>query len=97
MCGNIANLLGVQSVTPQAIAYVAVQVCPFTRVQNPVDDLISPNSQLHFALSSATSWNKTDGCFSYPIFYNNIVDFFENTPGPAADVHIQELLSWWTT
>jgi hypothetical protein len=47
-------------------------------------------------MSSATSWNETDGCFSYPVFYNNIVDFFENMPGPAAQTQVQALLSWWT-
>jgi hypothetical protein len=27
-CGNVTNLLGIWSVSPRAIAYVAVQVCP---------------------------------------------------------------------
>jgi hypothetical protein len=52
--------------------------------------------QLRFALSSAAAWNENDGCFSYPVFYNNIVDFFEDTPGPTAQAHTQSLLSWWT-
>jgi hypothetical protein len=53
-------------------------------------------TQLRFSLSSATSWNENDGCFSYPVFYNNIIDFFEHTPGSAAQTEVRVLLSWWT-
>jgi len=53
-------------------------------------------TQLQFSLSSATSWNKDDGCFSYPGFYNNMVDFFEHAPGPMAKAEVRALLSWWT-
>ncbi|KAG1840743.1 hypothetical protein F4604DRAFT_1939926 [Suillus subluteus] len=28
---------------------------------------------------------------------NNIVDFFEDAPGPAARARVRELLEWWTT
>jgi hypothetical protein len=74
--GNVARLLGMRSVTPRSIAYVAVQ--------------------LRYALSSAAAWNENDGSFCYPVFYNHIVDFFENPPGAAAQAHVQSLLSWWT-
>jgi hypothetical protein len=47
-------------------------------------------------MSNASAWNENDGCFSYVIFYNNIVDFFEMTPGPKSQRQAQELLSWWT-
>ena len=91
--GHIASLLGLRSVTPRSIAYIAVQVrgspsILFLEAEIPM--------QLRFALSSAAAWNENDGCFSYPIFYNNILDFFEDTPGPAAQAHAQDLLSWWT-
>jgi hypothetical protein len=56
----------------------------------------SHSAQLRFSLSNAAAWNETDGCFSYPVFYNNIIDLFEATPGPAAQTRAQALLSWWT-
>ncbi|KAN0081294.1 hypothetical protein V8E55_008918 [Tylopilus felleus] len=43
--------------------------------------------QLHFALSSATTWNLQDDNFDYEVFYNNIVDC-EGTGN-------RELLLWW--
>jgi hypothetical protein len=83
-----------RSATPCAIAYVAVQV---NASENGAKGIIlTAISQLRFALSSATSWNEQDGCFNYPMFYNNIVDFFEDTPGPAAQADVHVLLSWWT-
>jgi hypothetical protein len=84
-----------RSVTGRAIAYTAVQV------SNPLlgytqEWRLDTFTQLRFSLSSANSWNLNDGCFSYPVFYNNIVDFFENTPGPVAQAEVRSLLSWWT-
>lgn len=52
--------------------------------------------QLRFSLSNASAWNEEDGCFSYVLFYNNIVDFFELTPGPASKKRSSELLNWWS-
>ncbi|KAG1811596.1 hypothetical protein EV424DRAFT_1542475 [Suillus variegatus] len=52
--------------------------------------------QIRFALSNITSWRTVDGDFDYEIFWNNIVDFFENAPGPAARARLSELLEWWT-
>jgi hypothetical protein len=52
--------------------------------------------QLRFSLSNASAWNENDGCFSYPVFYNNICDFFEDVPGTVAQGHTKSLLSWWT-
>ncbi|KAG2089536.1 hypothetical protein BD769DRAFT_1372030 [Suillus cothurnatus] len=51
---------------------------------------------MRFALSSITSWRNIDGDFDYEIFWNNIVDFFEDAPGPAARARVNELLEWWT-
>ena len=91
--GNVANLLGMRSVTPRAIAYVAVQV---TASPLTLTTLLITLQQLCFALSSATTWNKNDGCFNYPTFYNSIVDFFEAPPGPVSQAQAQAFLLWWT-
>ncbi|KAG2359933.1 hypothetical protein BDR07DRAFT_1291092, partial [Suillus spraguei] len=39
--------------------------------------------QVHFALSNISSWHTIDSDFDYEGFWNNIVDFFENVPGPV--------------
>ncbi|KAG1896006.1 uncharacterized protein F5891DRAFT_1193646 [Suillus fuscotomentosus] len=52
--------------------------------------------QIRFALSNITSWRTVDGDFDYQIYWSNIVDFFENAPGPAARGRVNELLEWWT-
>jgi hypothetical protein len=54
------------------------------------------NCQLHFNLQTASSWTAVYGGFDYHGLYNYIVDFFEDTPGPAAKKRAQELLYWWT-
>ncbi|KAG1880607.1 hypothetical protein C8R48DRAFT_588307 [Suillus tomentosus] len=51
---------------------------------------------IRFALSNITSWRTVDGDFDYQIYWSNIVDFFENAPGPAARGRVNELLEWWT-
>ncbi|KAG1814927.1 hypothetical protein EV424DRAFT_1348657 [Suillus variegatus] len=52
--------------------------------------------QVRFALSSVSSWRTVDGDFDYEGFWNNIVDFFEDVPGPVAQRRIAKLLEWWT-
>lgn len=52
--------------------------------------------QIRFALSNITSWRIVDGDFDYQIFWNNIVDFFEDAPGPAAQARVNELFEWCT-
>ncbi|KAG1812252.1 uncharacterized protein BJ212DRAFT_1276965, partial [Suillus subaureus] len=52
--------------------------------------------QVRFALSCITSWCTVDGDFNYQLFWNNIVDFFEDAPGPAVQVRLNGLLEWWT-
>lgn len=52
--------------------------------------------QIRFALSSITSWRTIDGDFDYQMFWNNIVDFFEDPPGPAARGRVNDTLEWWT-
>ncbi|KAG2112757.1 hypothetical protein BD769DRAFT_1364416 [Suillus cothurnatus] len=51
---------------------------------------------IRFALSNITSWRTIDGDFDYQIFWNNIVDFFEEAPGAAARYRVDQLLEWWT-
>ncbi|KAG2120017.1 hypothetical protein DEU56DRAFT_760922 [Suillus clintonianus] len=52
--------------------------------------------QIRFALSNITSWRALDGDFDYQIFWDNIMDFFDDAPGPAARARVRELLEWWT-
>ncbi|KAG1811124.1 uncharacterized protein BJ212DRAFT_1483796 [Suillus subaureus] len=52
--------------------------------------------QVCFALSGVTSWRTIDGDFDYEMFWNNIVDFFEDVPGPVAQCRVTQLLKWWT-
>ncbi|KAJ7217139.1 hypothetical protein GGX14DRAFT_561657 [Mycena pura] len=51
--------------------------------------------QQRFNLSDTTHWNEVDGAFDYSVYYNNIVDFFENAPGRTSQKKAQELLAWW--
>ncbi|KAG1895899.1 uncharacterized protein F5891DRAFT_926452, partial [Suillus fuscotomentosus] len=51
---------------------------------------------VHFALSSISSWRTIDGDFDYEGFWNNIVDFFKEVPGPVARRRVSKLLEWWT-
>ncbi|KAI6032694.1 hypothetical protein F5J12DRAFT_712857, partial [Pisolithus orientalis] len=51
--------------------------------------------QVHFTLSSANTWHNVDSNFDYSQFYNMILDFFEDLPGPAAKKQVDELLAWW--
>jgi len=51
--------------------------------------------QVHFALEDISSWSNDIERFNYITFYNNIVDYFEYTPGPTAQAHVKELLKWW--
>ncbi|KAJ7123861.1 hypothetical protein C8R43DRAFT_958999 [Mycena crocata] len=48
-----------------------------------------------FNLSDAPQWNETDGDFDYVLYYNNIVDWFEDAPGPVAQKKVDDLLAWW--
>ena len=52
--------------------------------------------ELHFNLQTAGSWTPVYGGFDYQGLYDYIVDFFEDTPGPAGKKHAQELLNWWS-
>ncbi|KAG1720945.1 hypothetical protein EDB19DRAFT_1835747 [Suillus lakei] len=45
---------------------------------------------------SVSSWRSVDGDFDYEGFWNNVVDFFKDCPGPAAQRRVTKLLEWWT-
>ncbi|KIJ58306.1 hypothetical protein HYDPIDRAFT_119690 [Hydnomerulius pinastri MD-312] len=51
--------------------------------------------QLRFTLSSLSSWRIFDGDFDANAFYQNVVEYFEATPGPVAKAKVQALLLWW--
>lgn len=52
-------------------------------------------TQLRFALSSASSWSVHDSDFSYADFYGAVVAYFEAPVGPIAVAHVALLLKWW--
>ncbi|KAG1883599.1 hypothetical protein F4604DRAFT_1677359 [Suillus subluteus] len=52
--------------------------------------------QVRFVLSNISSWRTINGDFDYEGFWNNIVDFFENVPGPVMKLRVDNLLEWWT-
>ncbi|KAG1788883.1 uncharacterized protein HD556DRAFT_1447545 [Suillus plorans] len=52
--------------------------------------------QVRFALSNILSWRTIDGDFNYEGFWNNVVDFFEDVPGPITQRRVNLLLEWWT-
>ncbi|KAG1725589.1 uncharacterized protein EDB91DRAFT_1254732 [Suillus paluster] len=52
--------------------------------------------QVHFTLSGVTSWCTIDSDFNYEMFWNNIVDFFKDVPGPVTQHRVAQLLKWWT-
>ncbi|KAK7024546.1 hypothetical protein VNI00_016221 [Paramarasmius palmivorus] len=49
---------------------------------------------LHFALTNATYWNLINDGFNYAIFYDFIVDTFEDRELTGED-EAKELLQWW--
>src|SRR6266446_6025503 len=58
--------------------------------------LLICDCELHFNLQTVGSWTSVYGGFDYNGLYNYVVDFFEDTPGPAAKKRAQELLNWWS-
>ncbi|KAG2085142.1 hypothetical protein BD769DRAFT_1681782 [Suillus cothurnatus] len=54
------------------------------------------NQVKHMSFVSVSSWRTIDGDFDYKVFWNNVVDFFEDVPGPVAQRRVTKLLEWWT-
>ncbi|KAG1763644.1 hypothetical protein EV702DRAFT_1051745 [Suillus placidus] len=92
----VASIINMKKVTPRSIAYVACQVRKNFSYHIDVPRLNKFERQVHFALSNVTSWRTVDGNFDYEAFWNNVVDFFENVPGPVTKRRIDKLLEWWT-
>ena len=57
--------------------------------------LLTPCSQVRFALSNANTWRIVDGEFSHEVFYAACIDYFEDVPGPVARARVDALLAWW--
>ena len=90
---NVASKLHLNDkVTSRSVAYAAVQVCVYVVVCS----MLICDCQLHFNLQTSGSWTSVYGGFDYQELYNYVVDFFEDTPGPAAKKRAQELLNWWS-
>ncbi|KAK0467435.1 hypothetical protein IW261DRAFT_1520079 [Armillaria novae-zelandiae] len=51
--------------------------------------------QLRIAFTQS-SWQQVDGDFNHQVFFNNIIDYFEDTPGPIAAAKANAVLEWWT-
>ncbi|KAG1727335.1 hypothetical protein EDB19DRAFT_1943270 [Suillus lakei] len=97
--GNSADILESNRRTQRAVNQVKVKTC--------VASIISMKKvtsrsiayvicQVCFALSNLSSWCTIDGHFDYEVFWNNIVDFFKDIPGPVAQHRVAKLLEWWT-
>lgn len=80
--GN-ASITGMNSVTPHAVAYAAIQVSlRLASAFNPENCLqVTTSPQGHFAISSAAEWTQVDGAFDYKQFYWNIVEMCQGDDG----------------
>jgi len=83
-----------RTVTPRAIAYIAVQVRS-TSISDDFRSELRSLIKLRFALSSSSAWRDVDIDFSHAEFYHAIVDCFEVTRGPVAQARVDDLLAWW--
>ncbi|KAF8156768.1 hypothetical protein B0H34DRAFT_798148 [Crassisporium funariophilum] len=67
-----------------------------------MNDKVTPRSVayaavlLHYNLQTAERWFEIYGGFDYRALYNEIVDYFEDVPTPAAKERAQNLMDWWT-
>jgi len=78
----------IKEVTPQLIAYAALQVCPFT-CQFLYFDL--PLPQTYVGLSSMKEWGTTDGAFNLVRFYHLII----KTLSHKTDQWVVQTINWW--
>ncbi|KAG1893755.1 uncharacterized protein F5891DRAFT_1195992 [Suillus fuscotomentosus] len=97
--GDGADILENNRRARRALNQVKVKMCVASIINMKK---VTPRSiayivcQVRFALSSVSSWRTVDGDFDYEGFWNNIVDFFEEVPGPVAQRRVSKLLKWWT-
>ena len=89
---NVASKLNLNKVTPWSVAYAAVQVCAYVSYVVVYLSLT--------ASSISTCKLRVLGLpymgFDYNGLYNYVINFFEDTPGPASKKRAQELLNWWS-
>ncbi|KAG2053741.1 hypothetical protein BDR06DRAFT_885501, partial [Suillus hirtellus] len=84
--GDGANILENNQRARQALNQVKVKMCIASIINMRK---VTPHSityvvcQVCFALSNVSSWHTIDGDFDYEVFWNNIVDFFKDVPGPV--------------
>ena len=81
-------------VTPWSVAYAAVQVYVYVMVSYIVLCLsVTASSISTCKLRVPGLWFMVDSTI---MDYITVVDFFENTLGPATRKHAQDLLNWWS-
>ena len=85
---SFLKMHAITKVTPEMIAYTAVQVC-----QSYLLDRCPDNSglQTYVGLSSMGSWGDTDGTFNLIRFYHLIM----KTLSDNADPWVTNTLDWW--
>ena len=94
---NVASKLHLNDkVTPRSVEYAAVQVCLCRGILWRLDSSVASSSILTCKRRDLETWTPVYGEFDYLGLYNFGVDFFEDTPGPAAKKRAQELLKWWS-
>lgn len=91
----VASIINMRKFMPRAIAYIVCRVRKYNCFDFYFQNL-TIQRQVHFALSSISSWHTVDGDFNYEIFWCNIIDFCENVPGAVTRRKINKLLEWWT-
>ncbi|KAG2154312.1 uncharacterized protein EDB93DRAFT_1081598 [Suillus bovinus] len=98
--GDGADILENNRCARRALNQVKVKTCVASIINMRK---VTPHSiayvvcqQVRFSLSSISSWCTVDGDFDYEVFCNNIVDFFEDVPGPITRRRVNTLLEWWT-
>ena len=94
---DVASVLHMNNhVTPRSIAYTTTQVCLlFLVILRSFLMTLLPLPQFIFSLSTAQEWKCEHNSFHYPIFYNFIVNFFEDIEDDAGQKNTDELLDWW--
>jgi len=91
---NVASKLHLNDkVTPQSVAYSAIQVCVYIMVSYFVPCL---SWTMTTSSISTCKLQVHYGEFDYQGLHNYVVNLFEDTPGPAAKKYVQELLNWWS-
>ena len=92
---NVASKLHLNNnVTPRSVAYSAVQACVYVTVSCVVLCLSVTASSISTCKLRVLGLPYMG--FDYNGLYNYVINFFEDTLGPAAKKCAQELLNWWS-